>query len=155
MEVDDRRSGSLGVLLSLAIAGALLSGCGDDNVTPVVSDDGVQILTAGDGADSAMSALGTFVLRHDQDLNCLYHDEEDNNGEPGTGGRVVIMWPPGYTAKAAGDGVVVFAEDGEPVAETDVAFQIGGGAAPASGDHCDAIGTWIANGPPIERSSTG
>lgn len=96
-----------------------------------------------------MEALSTFLLYHDPDRNCLYHDEADNNGEPGTGGRVAIVWRSGFTAIADKDGVVVLDETGTPVARTGYAFPIGGGGLPADSDHCDAIGVWVANGSPI------
>ena len=113
--------------------------------------DAVEILTATAEVDGGMQALNTFTLRHDRDLNCLYHDEPDNNGEPGTGGRVAIVWPFGYTAIADETGVSVLDAAGTPVAHTDVAFQIGGGAVPADSDYCGAIGVWVANGPPLSR----
>jgi hypothetical protein len=109
----------------------------------------VEILTASADADGGMDALSTFTLHHDPNLNCLYHDEPDNNGEPGTGGRVAIVWPFGFTAIADEDGVVVFDQAGTPVARTGRAFQIGGGGLPADSDHCQAIGVWVANGSPI------
>ena len=109
----------------------------------------IGILTASADAHAGMEALNTFTLRYDPNLNCLYHDEPDNNGEPGTGGRVAIMWPFGFTAVADEDGVVVFDEAGTPVARTGYAFQIGGGGLPADSDHCQAIGVWVANGSPI------
>lgn len=121
------------------------NGCGE----PAQPGSPVEILTAAAEANGGMDALGSFVLRHDPDLNCLYHDEPDNNGEPGTGGRVAILWPFGFTAAADGDGVVVFDETGMPVARTGHEFQIGGGGLPADAEHCNAIGVWVANGSPI------
>ena len=109
----------------------------------------VEILTTSADADAGMEALSTFTLRHDPNLNCLYHDEPDNNGEPGTGGRVAIVWPFGFTAVADEDGVVVFDEAGAPVARTGHAFQISGGGFPADSEHCQAIGVWVANGSSI------
>lgn len=109
----------------------------------------VEILTASADGDAGMKALSTFTLLHDPNLNCLYHDEPDNNGEPGTGGRVAVVWPFGFTAVADEGGVVVFDEAGTPVARTGHAFQIGGGGLPADSDHCQAIGVWVANGSPI------
>ncbi len=122
--------------------------CGDDdNALPV--NRSVDVLTADSDADGGMDALGTFTLQHDPVLNCLYHDEPDNNGEPGTGGRIVIVWPAGYTAVADDNEVAVLDAAGTPVARTNVAFRIGGGGLPADTDHCDAIGVWVASGPPI------
>ena len=121
---------------------------------PDVDSFPVDILTAGQANQGGMDALGTFVLKYDPDLNCLYHLEEDNNGEPGTGGRVVIVWPFGYSAMNQQGKVVVFDETGKPVATTGVQFQIGGGGDAfdrgGMGDGgCDAIGVWYANGGPL------
>lgn len=112
-------------------------------------DRSVEILTASADADGGMEALSTFTLHHDEDLNCLYHGEPDNNGEPGTGGRVAIVWPFGFTAVTDDDRVVVLDETGTPVAQTGRSFEIGGGGLAADSDHCEAIGVWVANGAPI------
>lgn len=132
----------------LAAVALVTFGCGDeDNASPV--NHSVDVLTADADADDAMDALGTFTLHHDPVLNCLYHDEPDNNAEPGTGGRIVIVWPAGYTAVADDNEVAVLDATGSPVARTNVAFRIGGGGLPADTDHCNAIGVWVASGPPI------
>lgn len=98
-----------------------------------------------------MQALSTFTLQYDPELNCLYHDEPSNNGEPGTGGRVVIVWPADYSAVRAGDGAVVLNQAGDEVARTGETFQIAGGSVGTGSGHCDSIGTWIANGGPNPR----
>lgn len=110
---------------------------------PVIEALDVPVLT---GEASGNEALSTFTLQYDDNLNCLYHDEEDNNGEPGTGGRVVIQWPRGTTASLANGVVTVIdaqgtelAKSGEPVTLT------GGGSAFLGSDHCNAIGIWIVN----------
>ena len=119
---------------------ALLAGaCGDD----VNDTGGIEIVTH-DSADS-MNALSTFVLEYDPDQNCLFHWEEDNNGEPGTGGRVIVIWPEGHTAERRGDDVVVLDAAGDEVARTGVAVTLGGGGGASPTDHCDAIGAWIAS----------
>lgn len=126
------------------------SGCGDGiDRSSSEAPGAVEILTANEDSDGGMEALNSFTLRHDADQNCLYHDEPDNNGEPGTGGRVAIIWPFGFTAIADGGGVSVLDAAGTPVAHTGVTFQIGGGAVPANTDYCDVIGIWVANGPPL------
>ncbi|MDH3307857.1 MAG: hypothetical protein OEO77_10105 [Acidimicrobiia bacterium] len=109
----------------------------DVPVAPVGTQ--VELLT---GPMSGMEALGTFVLEYDASLNCVYFVEEDNNGEPGTGGRVVIVWPPGYTAIAIGDKVSVFDAAGALAARTGVPFEMAGGGGPYNGVYCDAIGAW-------------
>lgn len=111
-------------------------------------DGSVEVLTH--DSDGGLDALGSFTLQYDSELNCLYHDEADNNGEPGTGGRVTVIWPSGYSAMIDGDEVNVFDADGAVVARTNNTFQIGGGGGGDSGGHCNSIGTWIANGGPIE-----
>ncbi len=144
----DGRRGVARIAALLASAALVMSSCGGGGGDASSAVDGaVEILTAGADAEGGMDALGTFTLRYDRVLNCLYHDEPDNNGEPGTGGRVVIVWPFGYTAVAAEDEVVVLDSTGTSVARAGVAFQMGGGAGPADGGHCDAIGVWVANGP--------
>lgn len=128
----------------------LIAACGQA-ADPVPADGGneplarVDILT---GPNSGMEALGTFTLEYDAVRNCLFWFEEDNNGEPGTGGRNVIVWPSGYSAVADGDTVTVLDADGNPVASTGKPFQLAGGSGRTDG-HCDAIGAWYANGAPI------
>ena len=111
---------------------------------PTIAATVVPVLT---GEPSFMEALGTFTLQYDEELNCLYQDEPDNNGEPGTGGRVVIQWPRGTTAALANNVVTIvdaagneLARSGEPVTLT------GGGTAFLGSDHCNAIGIWVVNG---------
>ena len=120
----------------------------DASTTSSVVEGSVDILTAESDTDEGMQALSGFTLHHDPDLNCLYHDEPDNNGEPGTGGRVVIVWPFGYTAVIDDGEVAVLDATGTAVARTNNTFTIGGGGRGANIDHCNAIGIWIANGPP-------
>ena len=135
-------------LVPAAALAFVLSAC-TDSVDPDVGADGsVEILTH-DSGGSGSEALGSFTLQFDSELNCLYHNEADNNGEPGTGGRVVVVWPEGYSALVDGDEVNVRDEAGVVVARTNATFQIAGGSGPADG-HCDSIGAWFANGGPIE-----
>lgn len=108
----------------------------------------VELLTVDDPRASGMEALGTFELFHDDELNCLYTPSEDNNGEPGTAGRQVIVWPFGYTAVAQGDVVTVFNADGKAVTTTGVVFQIAGGGGAFAADYCDAVGVWYASSEP-------
>lgn len=107
----------------------------------------VPILTQ-EAGETGSEALGTFLLQYDAGLNCLYHQEADNNGEPGTGGRVVIVWPAGYSASSRGDSVTVFNRAGEAVARTGVPFTMAGGGGQTERDHCDASGEWLASGDP-------
>ncbi|MEM9134223.1 MAG: hypothetical protein AAGA59_12080 [Actinomycetota bacterium] len=132
---------------ALSAVRAEANGCSDN----AQLESSVEILTAAAAADAdaGMEALSTFTLHYDPDLNCLYHDEPGNNGEPGTGGRVAIVWPFGFTAVADEDGIVVLDDAGTTVARTGQPFQIAGGGLPADSDHCDAIGVWVANGSPI------
>jgi len=120
----------------------------EENFVSSAVDASVDILTADSDTDEGMQALSSFTLHHDPDLNCLYHDEPDNNGEPGTGGRVAVVWPFGYTAVVDDGEVAVLDATGTTVARTNIAFTIGGGGLAANTDHCDTIGIWIANGPP-------
>lgn len=125
-----------------------LGGCGSGDTVEPNADGGVEILTH--NFDDRMDALGSFNLQYDAELNCLYHDEADNNGEPGTGGRVVVVWPDGYSAAVDGDEVNVLDAGGSVVARTNSTFQIGGGGGGGGSGHCDSIGEWVANGGPIE-----
>lgn len=92
----------------------------------------------------AMAALWTGpVLEHDTELNCLYVDD-------GGGGRTVIVWPYGYTA-VAGEPASVFDPAGKVVAETGVAFELGGGGGSVDdidpGRRCAAESAWYTGGP--------
>ncbi len=118
--------------------------------TTSIVEGSVDILTAESDTDEGMQALSTFTLQYDPELNCLYHDEPDNNGEPGTGGRVTLVWPFGYTAVLDNGQVAVRNADGTTVARTNDTFMIGGGMRAGNSGYCNTIGTWIANGPPIE-----
>lgn len=136
-------------LRPLGITVVLVAACGSDSPIAPSADGTVQILTTGAGTD-VMTALNAFTLEYDPVLNCLYQYEPDNNGEPGTGGRVVIVWPSGYTARVDDDTVRVFDEAGSTVAQSGEPFLIGGGGSDNGDiDHCDAIGVWFAAGPPL------
>lgn len=111
-------------------------------------DSAVDILTGDPEGSLGQQALSSFTLQYDPELNCLYHDEPDNNGEPGTGGRVVVVWPDGYSALRHGDGAVVINQAGDEVARTGESFSLAGGAIGGGSGHCDSIGTWVANGGP-------
>lgn len=128
--------------------------------TTAPAEDGaakpVNILAAPEPSQGGMDALGSFKLEYDAELNCLFHVEEDNNGEPGTGGRLVIVWPFGYSASLDDTGkVTVFDERDQPVTATGVPFEMGGGFGELLRGNepgaCDAIGAWYANGPPLVR----
>ena len=135
-------------LVPAAALAFALSACADSVEADVGADGSVELLTH-DSGGSGSEALGSFTLQFDSELNCLYHNEADNNEEPGTGGRVVVVWPEGYSALVDGDEVNVRDEAGVVVARTNATFQIAGGSGPADG-HCDSIGAWWANGGPIE-----
>lgn len=120
----------------------ILAACGPSTLN--ADGSGVDLLTRS-VVLGGQDALSTFVLEYDVDLNCFYHDEEDNNGEPGTGGRVVVQWPPGYTGTFL-DGVgTVYDADGNIAAQTGVPVLLGGGGGPYTGDHCAAIGIWTVS----------
>ena len=135
---------TLVLLLALGGCNAVASDDTAAAVEPTIAAAVVPVLT---GEPSFMEALGTFTLQYDEELNCLYQDEPDNNGEPGTGGRVVVQWPRGTTASLANNVVTIvdaagneLARSGEPVTLT------GGGTAFLGSDHCNAIGIWVVNG---------
>ena len=104
---------------ALVAVASVTAACGDEASTVdgiAAGPDRVEIVTHDD--EAGMEALGTFVLEYDAEHNCLFHLEADNNGEPGTGGRVIVIWPEGHTAERSGDDVVVVDETGEEVART-------------------------------------
>lgn len=136
-------------IVALLAVGLLSAACSGDADTGVVLDPGDPIWIPTEQTQVGMEALGTFDLQFDPELNCLYHDEPSNNGEPGTGGRVVVIWPEGYRAVRTADGAFIADPNGTPVATTDSPFQIAGGAVDPPGEHCDAIGAWLANGGPL------
>lgn len=136
-------------LVALVAIGLGVAACTEDTDAGVALDPGDPIWILTEQTQVGMEALGTFDLRFDAELNCLYHDEPDNNGEPGTGGRVVVIWPAGYRAERTPDGAFIADADGEVVATTNSPFQLAGGAVEPPGEHCDAIGAWLANGGPI------
>ena len=112
----------------------------------------VDIVTGEPEGGAGMQALSSFTLKYDPDLNCLYHDEPDKNGEPGAGGRVVVVWPAEYTAVRDTPGVAVLNPAGHVVARSGETFQIAGGGRGGGSGHCDSIGEWIANGGPISQA---
>jgi len=136
-----RHSAALMAVVSVTAA------CGDEASTVAGSaqadPDRVEIVTHDD--EAGMEALGTFVLEYDAEHNCLFHLEADNNGEPGTGGRVIVIWREGHTAERSGDDVVVVDETGEEVARTGVPVTLAGGGGATELDHCGAVGAWSVN----------
>lgn len=123
---------------------------------PDEAETSIDVLTGEPEGSRGMNALSSFTLQYDSALNCLYHDEPDNNGEPGTGGRVVIIWPEGYTAVSDEAGVAVRNPAGDVVARSGETFQIGGGMRTGGSGQCGSIGDWIANGGPksgVEQES--
>lgn len=114
------------------------------STTIVPTGPSVEILTADAPTPLSQQALNEINLRHDPELNCLYFDSPDNNGEPGTGGRNVVIWPFGYTAVLDGEDVVVLNEFGAIVAQTNMRVTLVGGTGGPLPDHCGAIGVWRA-----------
>ncbi len=135
----------------LLILGMIVASCSsapEPSAATVVAIPGARVDLLTNQNESAADALSTFLLHYDPDGNCLFHLEEANNGEPGTGGRVVIIWPDGYLALSRGDSVTVFNDKGQAVARTGVPFQLSGGGGPATTNHCGATGEWVASGVP-------
>ena len=134
------------LVLTLALVGCTATPDDDTSeVAPAVVEAlDVPVLT---GEPSGMEALGTYTLQYDAELNCLYHDEPDNNGEPGTGGRVVIQWLRGTTASLADGVVTVVDTEGNEIARTGEPVTLtGGGTAFLGSDHCNAVGIWMVSG---------
>lgn len=132
------------ILALVACSGSSADETSDAEGEPKIQPVDVPVLT---GGPSGMEALGSFTLRYDAELNCLYYDEDDNNGEPGTGGRNVVQWLNGTTASRVGDIVTVYAADGTELAVTGELTTVTGGGTPFLGsDHCNAIGIWMIGG---------
>jgi hypothetical protein len=83
---------------------------------PVVPGD-VALLTQRDGGRNGEQALTRFTLRYDDQLGCVY-------GELGDG-RLLPVWPDGYTATA--DPLAVHDFDGVVVAVEGQGFESGAG----------------------------
>lgn len=130
--------------VTFALVALTAAACGNADVS---SDGGVEILTS--NPEVSMTALNSFVLQYDDELNCLYHDEPSNNGEPGTGGRIVIVWPEGYSAVERSGDVDVLDASGTVVATTGTEFQLGGGMVDGE-SHCNAIGAWVTTDAPLD-----
>ncbi|MEM8708556.1 MAG: hypothetical protein AAGE98_18975 [Actinomycetota bacterium] len=135
----------------MVVLGLSSAACADPTDSMVVLEPGDPIWIPTERTVVGMEALGTFDLRFDPELNCLYHDEPSNNGEPGTGGRIVVIWPDGYRAERTPDGAAIVGADGIAVATTNSPFQLAGGAVEPPDGHCDAIGAWLANGGPLRN----
>ena len=119
---------------------------------PAIAGD-VELVTQSTRAGGGMSALGRFVVMFDADRGCVYFpgDEESNNGEPGTGGRTLPVWPFGYTAEL--DPLRIYDFDGNLLAPEGDTIEMGGGFVSAEltdvENDCGATGAWIASSPPV------
>ena len=119
---------------------------------PAIAGD-VELVTQSTRAGDGMTALGRFVVMFDADRGCVYFpgDEESNNGEPGTGGRTLPVWPFGYTAQS--DPLRIYDFDGNLLAAEGDTIEMGGGFVSAEftdvENDCGATGAWIASSPPV------
>ena len=119
---------------------------------PAIAGD-VELVTQSTRAGGGMAALGQFVVMFDAVRGCAYFpgDEESNNGEPGTGGRTLPVWPFGYTAES--DPLRIYDFDGNLLAEEGDTIEMGGGFVSAEfmdvENDCGATGAWIASSPPV------
>lgn len=108
---------------------------------PVVEGD-VDLMTSEIRAAAGMDALGTFEVRYDADVNCVYL-----TGAAGdTGYRLAPVWPFGYSATSAP--LTVYDYDGNVVVTESETIELGGGAVDAAfvdGDVCGADEAWVVN----------
>ncbi len=132
----------------------VLDGSVDVLPDPVPAVEGnLMLVTQRHRGGGGMAALGRYELRYDPELDCLYlpGDEDGNEGEPGTGGRTLPVWPFGYTATS--DPVTVYDYDGVVRATEGDLIESGGGFVPVefvdASDSCGATGAWIMSSPPI------
>jgi len=107
----------------------------------------VELLTQPNRAGGGMGALGTFELRFDAELGCVYFpaDETDAGGS----GRTVPVWPFGYTAES--NPLRIYDQDGVLVAQEGNVIQMGGGFVEYVTDQelCGAGGAWIMSSRPV------
>jgi hypothetical protein len=106
---------------------------------PAVPGD-VEILTSRIRAGGGMDALGSFTLNYDPDMNCVYFSES------GSTGRIVPVWPFGYSATS--DPMTLYDYDGDVVAGAGEQLELGGGNVGtelADGNNCGADSVWIVN----------
>ncbi len=111
---------------------------------PTVAGD-VDILTDRIRLSGGMDALGTFELRYDPDLNCVYF----TGTEDGDGGRTVPVWPFGFSATRSP--MTVYDFDAVPVAAEGDTLELGGGfvgAQSVDGNPCGAESAWIVSWEP-------
>ena len=119
---------------------------------PAIPGD-VELATQSTRGGGGMDALGRFIVMFDAELGCVYFpgDEESNNGEPGTGGRTLPVWPFGYTAES--DPLRIYDFEGNLLAEEGDTVEMGGGFVSAEfmdvDNDCGATGAWIASSPPV------
>ena len=108
----------------------------------------VELLTKSTRGGGGMDALGTFEVRFDPDLNCVYFPGDGDVAPEGS--RTAPIWPFGYTAAA--NPLRIFDHDGRLVAREGDVIQVGGGhVGPPSDDrpeNCGATDVWIMSSRP-------
>ncbi len=114
--------------------------------TPAHPGD-VELLTQPNRSGGGMGALGTFELRFDADLGCVYFPGDETDA--GDSGRTVPVWPFGYTAES--DPLRIYDHDGVLVAQEGDVIQMGGGFVEYVTDRelCGAAGAWIMSSRPV------
>ena len=107
----------------------------------------VELPTQPNRAGGGMEALGTFELRFDADLGCVYFPGDESDA--GSNGRTVPVWPFGYTA--ASNPLRIYDQDGVLVAREGDVIQMGGGFVEYVTDQelCGASGAWIMSSRPV------
>ncbi len=99
----------------------------------------VDLVTGDTRARGGMDALGLFTLRFDADLGCFYFESDE-------GGRVLPIWPLGFSA-VSGPPAQVFDRDGQVYASDGDRLEVGGGsgASQQGSRSCASGGTWVLN----------
>ena len=107
----------------------------------------VELPTQPNRAGGGMEALGTFELRFDTDLGCVYFPGDESDS--GSSGRTVPVWPFGYTAVS--NPLRIYDQDGVLVAREGDVIQMGGGFVEyvTEQELCGASGAWIMSSRPV------
>lgn len=120
-------------------------------LTSCTSGPPPRIVTSGVAELSGMEALLWASLRADDD-GCVYAETD--------GDRVSLVWPEGYTVSGDADSFEILDAEGEVVARSSAALDIGGGGASSTEDAWDGLDCatgrlWLVGGiRPSEAAAT-
>lgn len=143
-EIDQRLVNEIdeawGGMVEVEAAVEVLDGTVDDLASPAGDPDEIPITTQPRGA-GGMDALGSFVLRYDSELDCVWFEDAD-------GSRIKPIWP--FGSRLLRGAMVVFDGAGQPLAAVGQEVQLGGGFGellPDADDRtdCGAESVWVIN----------